>query len=924
MLSAIDRGERCILVTGAAGIGKTRLSYEATSLLESSRGDIPFVALHHCRTPDDVLSAVAKAIDFRFDRSGPGSSHIDELGLCLSEAAISVLVLDNAEQVASDVSEVVLRLSVVTQTQFIVTSTARIDVPGAWEIRLAPLAVPTPPFTEERVRTSSAFELLWQRALAVRPEQASEEMSWARLGSLVVRLDGIPLAIELAAARLRLLDFEELSRRLSDDLSLLSRKHPDSLTSRSGLEAAFLSTWSSLSQAQRAVLTQCTVFRDGFTVRAAEAVVALEPGGAQSTLDLLDDLLDRSLLEASGSGSSLRLGILRVIGELVGQHCETPELLADATSRHATYYSQFCEALFESASDDASDEQHNIEQALATCREHPKANQRAICTLSSVLEPVLSRATPCRKVAALVEAIRKELAPADVDARQLIQLILGQSRALVGLGRTEEASAALTDAAALAYSLPDIGYRVEVQLAQIDQQHAIQHQPNAAATQALYRDAEEMDDDHLLNRIRLRRAEANLLLGQPTVALADFEKVLSGDVTVWLDDEFRFWALYANALRVTGRMDEAHKAYETGLSWAEARGDVRRLASLSQLLGASLSHEYHQRKRARNLLHRARRLNRALGQELDVALNTMRLAWLALDIEDWDQAKLLLDEATVRIFSSDSPTYQAAVVGQQAVLSWFQGESAAAIDAAGKAVDLAASRANPIQMTVRTCFQASILFATGHPSEGHKALESGRSFGGSLEHETAVMVLRLAELFAGWFGDQLSETDLALGLLPIISPKWDDHDRYPWGGPSHYARSVHVRSLGKRLLQLQTPALQSRIDAMALASGSQSLVCAENGESYRTQGGEWVDLSGKKHLSKLLAMLIQQRRLGGVEMTLEDVIETLWPGDQSDRQSLKNRAYFTLSTLRKTGLKDVLLTTKRRYQLDPDIPLFVW
>jgi len=922
LLAAIERGERCILVTGSAGIGKTRLGYEAASLLEDTHGQIPFVALHHCRTLDDVLSAMAAAIDFRFHQAGPASSQLEELGLCLSERGTPLLVLDNAEHVSSEVSEVVLRLSQVAQTQLLVTSTVNLDVPGACQIRLGALALPTLPYTEEKVRSSPAFELMWQRALAVRPEQEAKAVDWPGLGALIARLDGIPLAIELAAARLRLLDFEELSRRLTDDLSLLSRRHPDSLTARSGLEAAFLSTWSSLSEAQRTVLTQCTVFKDGFTVQAAEAVVSVGPEGSHSMLDHLDDLLDRSLLESTDSGK--RLGVLRVIRELVRQHGKDSDALEEAASRHANYYHQYCEEAFEDRDKRHANERHNIEQALLWHRQSPDPDQRAICALSCVLEPILSRATPCSSVATLVESIRKQVTPDRVDARHLIQLILGQSRALVGLGRTEEASLALSDAAALASDLPDIRYRLEVKLALIDQQHAIQHQPDSPGVDGLYQDAAGLDDEHLLNRVRLRRAEATLLLGEPSAALVDFESVLTSDVTMWLNEEFRFWALYANALRISGRMDEAHEAYETGLSWAETRGDVRRLASLCQLLGASLSHEHHQRERARSLLIRAQRLNRALGQELDVALNAMRLGWLAIDREDWGAARRLLEEASDGIFNSDSPTYQAAVVGQRSVLAWFLGESDSAIELAAEAVRLAALRGNPVQMTVRHCFHASMLLAAGQLAEGRRALASGKSFGSGLEHETAVMVLGLADLFAKRYEHEFSEADLASGLLPIIAPKWDDADRYPWGGPSHYARSVHVRSLGKRLLQLQDPTFQRRIKAMALASSSDSLLCANDGVEYRTQDGEWVDLGGKKQLSTLLATLVRRRRSGGIEMTLEDVIDTLWPGDQADRKSLKNRAYFTLSTLRKTGLKDVLLTTKRRYQLDPSIPLFVW
>ena len=309
---------RLVTLVGPGGIGKTRLALEVAAR-QSAAGTydgVWFVDLAPVGDPDQVPGAIAAALGIRPEGSGPV---LDLLTDRLRDRPV-LLVLDNFEQLLPAAADVAALLAACPTVRILVTSRTALRLRAEHELPLAPL--PAGP----------AVDLLVERAREVRAGFDPDPAARAALGELAHRLDGIPLALELAAARLRLLPPAQLLRRLGDRLDRpldLSAGTVDLPDRQRTLRATIEWSYGLLSPAERAVLDRLSVFTGAFSLAAAEAVAA-EPG--HDLLDTLSSLVAQSMVGPAGEdeGGEPRFGMLGTVRTYARERLEA------GTEREAT------------------------------------------------------------------------------------------------------------------------------------------------------------------------------------------------------------------------------------------------------------------------------------------------------------------------------------------------------------------------------------------------------------------------------------------------------------------------------------------------------------------------------------------------------------------------------------------------------------
>lgn len=282
---------------GPGGVGKTRLAREETADLPHARA----CELSHCRTAADVLTAIEASLSASTPAGGV-PARIAHLMVVVAARPV-VLVLDDAEHVLDTVRPIAAALG--EQIPVLITSRIRLDLPGERVIPVDPLP------------RADAVRLFRELAGAV--NGTDDEV-----GAVVEWVDRLPLGIELAARRARLLSVPELARRLAHSHALLTGADH-------GVEATVGWSWDLLDPAQQAVLRQAAVFAGGFSLDAAEAVLA-PPAGAPPVLDLLQSLVEASLLRTRPDG---RIELYHLVRQFARDRGPTdPEV----GRRHGAYF----------------------------------------------------------------------------------------------------------------------------------------------------------------------------------------------------------------------------------------------------------------------------------------------------------------------------------------------------------------------------------------------------------------------------------------------------------------------------------------------------------------------------------------------------------------------------------------------------------
>lgn len=340
-LAALLAARRLLTLTGPGGGGKTRLALQLAMVTASRFGDgAVFVGLAGATTPHMVEIAVAQVLGVREVAGQPLS---DVLRAALRPKTL-LLVLDNFEQVPAAAPLVVRWLSTAPDLRVVVTSRTALRVSGEKEYPVAPLGLPAALAAAADVAASPAVQLFVERVQDVRPTFALGPHNAAVVAAICRRLDGLPLAIELAAARCKVLAPDALLDRLDHRLPLLTGGAQDLPPRQRTLRATLAWSYDLLPAAEQALFRRLGVFAGGCTPALAAAVCDPEAGLGLDLLDGLSSLVDNNLLQVDGPDGEPRFVMLDTIREYaleeLARHEEAPDLLR----RHAEVFLALAEA----------------------------------------------------------------------------------------------------------------------------------------------------------------------------------------------------------------------------------------------------------------------------------------------------------------------------------------------------------------------------------------------------------------------------------------------------------------------------------------------------------------------------------------------------------------------------------------------------
>ncbi len=597
LVHAFQGGARLVTLHGAGGIGKTRLALRyGWAWLGAYPGGVWFCDLAPARSLDGLLHAVAQALDVPL-----GATPARQLGRALAGHGRCLLVLDNVEHLVREASPTLEAwLDAAPELRCVATSRELLGLRGEHALALDPLPVP------------DAVALFHARARAAWSGYDAARSDALQVQQLVTLLDGLPLAVELAAARVSVLPPAQLLARMGDRFRLLASRggRPDR---QATLQATLAWSWDLLNAPERATLAQLSVFEGGCTLAAAQAVVDLSACGDDSPwlFDLVQSLVDKSLLRAQADG---RLGLLRSVQDYAAQQLQAaaafpgsgPALLVAARTRHHRHFATLTEA--------AATAQQCIEldNLVAACR-HACAQQDAdaACACLRLAWAALRLVGPFRLAVELADAVAALPALTPAQRRSVLWVRAG---ALFTLGDNDAARVSARQAQALPAGTPEpvLAARLHCLLGELaamqgdgdeaedhfDQARTLAEQGGDTATQC-----------QVLNALGALAGDQ----GRLDEARGWYEEALA--VAVAAHDSHWQGGLLGNLGGIhyaEGRLDEALDAYERALVLARESGDHRFEGNTLCNLGL-IHHDQGRPDQAEQQLLRSLEMARAMG-----------------------------------------------------------------------------------------------------------------------------------------------------------------------------------------------------------------------------------------------------------------------------------------------------------------------
>lgn len=620
-----------LILTGAGGIGKTRLALEvATNMLDEFRDGVFFVPLTSVTSPDLVVPAITQTLSLREESGQP---LVDTLKDYLRSKSC-LLVLDNFEQVLDAAPVVADLLRTAPELKMLVTSRADLRLSIEHEYHVPPLSIPDPKHLPpaDGLMQYEAAELFISRAQAVNSAFAVNNDNSAAIAEICVQLEGLPLALELAAARTRVLSpqriLDRLRGKLGNRLSLLTGGARDLPARQQTLRATIDWSYELLDSGEKQLFRRLAVFAGGFMLEDAEMVCNAEGDLALDVLYGVESLVSKSLVRADEDKSgNYRFAMLQTIQEYAGERLEESTEAEKLRQVHAQYFLKFAE--------DAEQEIVGANESKALQQlDASYENLLAALEWSTQKGGVTFADLALRLCGALWRYwwIRGYLS----EGRRRLELALGQSSryaedAKEGTG--EESTLRLT---ARAKALNGLG--------------------NLAFFQGDYDAARVSHEEALLLRRELGDTQgvaASLNnLGNAAVEQGDYpaaRSYLEQAVAILRELDSKRWIAVtlgnlAAVVREQGEYDRARALFEESLSILQAQGDTTSLSNVFAGLG-HIALEQGDYIAARSHLQQALDIDQAAGHKPEIAMGLHNLANVAEDEGDYETAWSLFQQS---------------------------------------------------------------------------------------------------------------------------------------------------------------------------------------------------------------------------------------------------------------------------------------
>ena len=632
-----------LTLTGPGGVGKTRLALEAGAhLVGEYPGGVWFVELSTLDDESLVADTVASTLRLSPSVDGPIAAIVSAIA-----DRPALMILDNCEHVLDAVVEVAdALLRRCPDLRIITTSREALGMGGESLMPVPSMSLPAlvgarTPDELEQLSTSDAVRLFLDRGQAIDPGFGLTAENAGAVVQICHRLDGIPLAVELAAARVRSLPPAQIAARLDHRFRLLTGGSRTALPRHRTLRAAMDWSFDLLPDAERALLPRLSVFAGSFSLEAAEAVAAGGPVVADEMLDLLERLIDKSLVLPEATSTEARYRMLETIRDYAQERLsEAPEASAIHASHRDWYLSLVEEArpgFFAGAEQSAwltrlSDDHDNLRAALSWSHEDPDGASAELSLASGLWRFWEIRGHLAEGSAWLGRALARtggEVSPRRANA-------LTGAGVLASLRGDNAAAAAFHDASLLLHrELGDAraiaaacnnAASIAIELGDIERARSL-YQEGIASTEAL-------GDQHAIAFSCVNLADLTARHGDPAEADALYARAIG--IFETLGDTWgtaQATARLGQAARRRGDAALARARYEEARELyrriADGRGEARMLVGLGDLAdeaGDSASAESHYRE--------ALTLRHGLGDRVGTAAALERLAGIAVDRPD--------------------------------------------------------------------------------------------------------------------------------------------------------------------------------------------------------------------------------------------------------------------------------------------------
>jgi predicted ATPase/class 3 adenylate cyclase len=345
---AMVRSARLVTLTGPGGTGKTRLALAASAaLLDDFPDGVHFIRLAPISDPDLLAATIVGAIGLE---QAPTADALTVLLGHLAERRV-LLVLDNFEQIVAAAPLVSTLLAEAERLRVLVTSRETLHLHGEQELPIPPLGLPDPAggqLDPAVLAESEAIALFVARARAIVPTFGIDKANAAAIVAICTSLDGLPLAIELAAARVKVLSPEAIRDRLRSSLGLLASADRDVTERQRTLRGAIAWSYDLLSPSEQALFRRAAIFVGGWSLEAAEAVC--DPTGEQGTevFEIVASLADKSLVRSEpGAGGEPRFRYLATIREYALEQLTASGERDSLALRHAQFFAGLAERMVE-------------------------------------------------------------------------------------------------------------------------------------------------------------------------------------------------------------------------------------------------------------------------------------------------------------------------------------------------------------------------------------------------------------------------------------------------------------------------------------------------------------------------------------------------------------------------------------------------